>query len=374
MKKDKIKSYLFESIICIILFFALFVPNIFTKITLAVIITLYMIITKKSLLKRNILSLYSKQVIFLMLLLGAIYLIIFYMMGLYFGYYEATVKLTVWSIINYTIPLTIIIISSEILRSTFLAEKTIASKILTTISMVLIDLIIYVNIYQMATFEGFINIMSFTVFASISCNLLYNYIGIKFGYKPVIVFRLITVLYAYIIPIIPDVYIFFRCFLRIIYPYFIYLLLERLYSENNFVIASKDKKKEIVRSAIGILITILVIMLVSCKFKYGILVIGSGSMTGTINKGDAIIFETYEKQKISTGEVIIFEKDNTRLVHRVIDIKSVNGEYRYYTKGDANQQKDPGYITQNDIIGISKLRIMYIGYPTIWLRDIFTKT
>jgi signal peptidase len=112
----------------------------------------------------------------------------------------------------------------------------------------------------------------------------------------------------------------------------------------------------------------------SCKFKYGMLVIASGSMTGTINRGDAIIFEDYEGQTISTGEVIIFEKDNMNVVHRVIDMKLVNGEYRYYTKGDANQHADEGYITNNEIVGISKFRVIHIGYPTIWLRDIFKKT
>lgn len=374
MKIDKIKIYTLESIICIILFFALFVPNIFPKIALAVIMAIYMIIVRKTLQKRNIVSIYHKQATLLMILLGALYLIIFYLMGLYFGYYDATVKFSTWSIINYIIPLATIIISSEAIRSIFLTEKNIISKILTTISMILIDLIIYTDIYQITTFDGFLHIISFTLFASIANNLLYNYISSRFGCKPVIAFRLITVLYVYIIPIIPDVYVFFRCFLRLLYPYIIYLILEKCYSKDNFVVASTDKKKTAISTTILLVIMTLIIMLISCKFKYGILVIASGSMTGTINKGDAVVFERYDGQKISTGQVIIFAKNNMSIVHRVIDVKQVDGEYRYYTKGDANQQADSGYITNKDIIGISKFRIMYIGYPTIWLRDIFEKT
>ncbi len=38
-------------------------------------------------------------------------------------------------------------------------------------------------------------------------------------------------------------------------------------------------------------------MVVSCRFRYGTLVIGTGSMTGTINKGDIIIYERYEKRR-----------------------------------------------------------------------------
>ena len=44
-----------------------------------------------------------------------------------------------------------------------------------------------------------------------------------------------------------------------------------------------------------------------------------------------------------------FEKNNMSIVHRVIDVKQVDGEYRYYTKGDANGQADEGYITNNEI-------------------------
>ena len=374
MKKDKMTSYILEIILCVILFFALFVPNILTRIVVAVILTIYMIITQKILQKRNILSMYHKQVTVLMLLLGIAYLVVFYVMGLYFGYYNATIKLSISSIINTIIPITLIVVSSEVTRSIFLTNKSILSKILIIISMVLVDLAIYTNIYQITTLNGFVDIISFTVFAAISCNLLYNYISIRFGCKPIIAFRLITILYAYIIPIRPNVYIFFRIFLRIVYPYIIYLILEKSYSKNNFVVAVNDKKRNIIITAILSILMILIIMLISCKFKYGMLVIATESMTGTINKGDAVIYETYDEQSILEGQIIIFEKEGILVVHRVIDIEQVNGEIRYYTKGDANQQEDKGYITDDKIVGISKFKIMYIGYPTIWLRDIFTKT
>ena len=96
-------------------------------------------------------------------------------------------------------------------------------------------------------------------------------------------------------------------------------------------------------------------------------------MTGTINKGDAIIFEKFEnKEDIEEGEIIIFLRNDAKIVHRVIDVKNVNGETRYITKGDVNEQNDDGYITNNDIYGKYKFKISYIGYPSIWIRDIFS--
>lgn len=94
-------------------------------------------------------------------------------------------------------------------------------------------------------------------------------------------------------------------------------------------------------------------------------------MAGHINKGDAIIYERYDGGLINKDEVIVFKRDNIKVIHRVIDVRVVNDEYRYYTKGDANMQRDDGYVTAKDIIGTTDLRIKYIGYPSLWLRDIF---
>ena len=39
-------------------------------------------------------------------------------------------------------------------------------------------------------------------------------------------------------------------------------------------------------------------MLISCQFKYRVLVIGSESMTGSINRGDVVFIERYDSQVI----------------------------------------------------------------------------
>lgn len=372
MKKLKLSNYIYEIILVITLFFALFVSKIFTKIVLAIILAVYAIIISKTNKKRAPKSLQYKQVTILLILLGIVYLIAFYLTGLYFGYYKSIYTFGIKTIFKYIIPITTIIISTEIIRNTLISKEDKISKILVFISMVLLDIILYSNIYAATEFNGFLSMVGLTLFPSIACNLLYNYISSRHGYMPVIVYRIITILYAYIIPIIPDMYIFFRCFLRMLYPYLIYLLLEKTYSKSNFKQSYTNKAKRNFEIILCISISIIFIMLISCKFKYGILVIGSGSMTGTINKGDAVVYEAYKNQDINEGDIIIFTKEEMQVVHRVIDIRLVNGEYRYYTKGDYNSEADDGHITQSQIVGLVKFKIKYIGYPTLWLRDIFS--
>lgn len=94
-------------------------------------------------------------------------------------------------------------------------------------------------------------------------------------------------------------------------------------------------------------------------------------MAGSINKGDAIFFEQYRGQKLEEGQVIVFLKDNVQTIHRIDDIQILNGETIYYTKGDNNQQKDEGYRIEQDIKGIVKFRLLYIGWPTVWLNQLF---
>jgi signal peptidase len=61
------------------------------------------------------------------------------------------------------------------------------------------------------------------------------------------------------------------------------------------------------------------------------------------------------------------------IVHRVVDIKIINGITRYYTKGDANEDADAGFITDSEIVGLADKKIPFIGYPTIWMRSLFKR-
>lgn len=381
MKKDKIRIFVLEISLLVFLFFALFALNIISRKNLALIICIYAIVVSFFLKKRKISSINTKQVTILMVVFAMFYLVIFYLLGLHFGFVKPKIMFSIKTIFNFILPLGTIIVASEWMRRIFLShkleikfksKKIDLSSIFTYIAMVMVDLLIYTEVYDLAKLDDFLTVLGFVFFASLSCNLLYNYIAIRYGVKGIIIFRLITILFVYIIPFIPDVYVFFRSFLRLLYPYLIYLFFEKLYSKNDYTLGIREKRKEIVGNTLLIVIASLLVMLISCKFKYGIIVVGSGSMTGTLNKGDAVIFEKYQRQEIKKGQVIIFDYNGIETIHRVIDVQKVNGEYRYYTKGDANSRNDEEFRIKEDIYALVKLRVKYIGYPTLWVRDIFS--
>ena len=159
--------------------------------------------------------------------------------------------------------------------------------------------------------------------------------------------------------------------IRMVVPYIIYTIIENVFNKRPQLLTVKERKKSKIVTVIVCIIVALIVMIVSCKFTIGALVVGSGSMTGTINKGDIIILKRYGKNEtVNTGDIIVFKSDDVKIVHRVIEKKTMGEQTRYYTKGDANQKQDDGYRTMKDVIGKVKFRIPYIGYLTLFVNNL----
>lgn len=381
MKKDKIRIFILETLLVAILFFALFALNIVSRWVLAIVLGIYAVAATQLYKRRKIVTAEKKYATLLMVIFAIFYIAIFYLLGLYFGFTRAKILLSISTILRIILPLSIIIISSEVLRRVFLSQKLQIkikslkldiSPILTFIAMIIIDILVYAEVYNLAKLDDFLTVLGFVFFASLSCNLLYNYITNRHGVKGIMIYRLATVLFVYIIPITPNVYIFFRSFLRMLYPYIIYVIFEKLFRKEKITTAKTEQRREFIGNTVFITLAALLVMLISCQFKYGIIVVGSESMTGSLNKGDAVIFEKYKNQPIENGQVIIFKYNDIQTIHRVVEIQKVNGEIRYYTKGDANARNDNEYRTDKDIYALVNLRVKYIGYPTLWVRKLFS--
>ena len=95
---------------------------------------------------------------------------------------------------------------------------------------------------------------------------------------------------------------------------------------------------------------------------YTIFEVATGSMSGTIEIGDAIIVKL--QTEIQTGDIVVFEQDENLVTHRIIKITENN----VITKGDANNTEDDP-ISRNNIIGKVVKIIPNIG---IWKRVILT--
>ena len=312
-----------------------------------------------------------KSISIVMIIFGVLYVALYYMLGLYTRFYNNEYILSINSIIQFIIPISIIIIFTELIRNKLLISDSLINKTLLLFITIIPDFVIYSKMYAVLDLDRFLVIIGYILFASISNNLLFNYLSSKYGAKPIIIYRLITTLYAYTLPVIPNVYMFFRTFVRIFYPLLIYYYVDKYFDTDKKVVKVKDRRLEVVSMSLCTIIMIFLIALVSCRFDYGALVIGSTSMAGTLDKGDVIVYEN--PNKIKLNDIIVFKKDNVRIVHRIVKIDENGIDRRYYTKGDANDIKDKEFITDKEIIGKVILNVKQIGRPTLWLREIFNK-
>ena len=111
---------------------------------------------------------------------------------------------------------------------------------------------------------------------------------------------------------------------------------------------------------------------VSGFFRYYAVAIATGSMTPNILVGDVVIVDQHKDyKKLEKGEVIAYKYGNIVVVHRLCDIVVIGEDYYFYTKGDANENKDNYIIYPDMVMGNVKVKIPYIGLPTVWLNNLF---
>jgi signal peptidase len=177
-------------------------------------------------------------------------------------------------------------------------------------------------------------------------------------------------MYVYVIPTHTGMADAILSMIKLALPIIMYALVSGLFEKKKKVALQKGAKLSALGTVLTAVAVVSIAMLISCQFRYGAIVIATESMTGEINKGDIIIYEEYTDQTIKEGQVIVFLQNNNRIIHRVVRIETVAGEIRYYTKGDANESEDRGYRTDSDIVGLTDIKLAYLGYPTLWLREI----
>ena len=375
MKSDKTIMYIIEFLLLIASLCFVIFTDFFTKTVIAIVLFFFMIISNRYIISFKAKGRYERSLTKVMIGIAVAYLAAIYVLGIYIGFYNSTVTFSKWSLFNYIIPYIFIIIFSENIRKTIMLKDDKKAKIFLLISFVIMDIALTTNIFSVAGLMDYFMLIGFVIFSSIANNLLYNYISSKLrNSNAIIIYRIILTIYVYIIPIVPNLHILFESIIKMIIPYLIYILLEAMYSKSKQEVSTQTKTKEIIVTSIALTFSIGILMLVSCKFTYGALVIGSGSMTGTINKGDVIIYKTLEpeeKDDIKVGDIIVFYSNDVRVIHRVIGKKEGNNGYCYYTQGDANPNEDDGYRIEDDIIGKVNLRLPYLGQVTILINDLF---
>ena len=118
---------------------------------------------------------------------------------------------------------------------------------------------------------------------------------------------------------------------------------------------------------------IILVALVSGIFNYWLIAVGSDSMAGTFDRGDAVMIEKMSADKLKENDIIAFRKDGLIVTHRIVKIHKNGDRYEFVTKGDANEDVDNFTTSSENVIGRINFRTKYIGFPTLWMNAIFNR-
>ena len=373
MNKDKRTQYIVSFSILAFLLAAFFVNFGNSKILAACLLIPLTAVTCILIQRRRAFSINKKEVLLLALVVGVLYVILYQMTGLFFTFYKNPYFVNTKTFFTTVLPIALIIVTTEIIRSGILVQNNKITSVLAFASCVVAEALTYANLSEITSLNRFMDLIGLTLFPAVTANVYYHYVSKRYGMFPNIVFRLLTTLYIYFIPMTTDISDSLTACIKIILPLGMLALTAAMFEKKKKNAVRHGKKIGKVGTVLTVIFVVAVAMLISCQFRFGALVIATDSMTGELNRGDTAIFEQYDDQAITVGQVIVFEKDDSLIVHRVVDIHYINGETQYYTKGDINEDRDTGHITEGDIVGIVHMKIPYAGYPTLWIRSLFSQ-
>ncbi len=323
---------------------------------------------------------YKKDVFLNILIFLLAYYFITYFLGFFTGFVKSSYSLSFLNIIKNIFPVVIFILVGEFLRYEIVCKTrgSMLPIILGCLLFILADVNSMVHIYDVTTAIGITKMICLVVFPSVTKNIFLTFLTNKVGYKNSVFYRLVTELTIYLLPIFPDFGEYINVLIKTVLPLVLMAKINNMfnYYEIRKITTSRYNKKKMVLYSVITALLFTVVILTSGMFTYQALTIGSGSMSPKIEKGDVIILKrvtTPKMKNIKKGDILVYNHDNKIIVHRVIKKKSDDGKVKFVTKGDYNNAKDSWVVKSEDVIGIVKFKIKWIGMPTVALNELLNR-
>ena len=322
---------------------------------------------------------FEKDIILIILISCITYYVIIYLSGLFFGFNYNVYNLSLISIFKNILPATFMIILCEVCRF-MINTKIKENRFLLYLSFVFFFLVDTSLVFSKIDFHDlatYIDSISLYIIPSISKNVLLTYLSTKSSYKTQISYRLIQEIPIFLVPIVPNLGNYLQAICELSLPVIVLIIINNFYKK---LPMNQEKNKSIKSHKLLYVCTFIllgiVISLTSGLFSHQAIVIASGSMQPHLYRGDVVIVKKLkenEKRDLNIGDILVFKREDKIIVHRIYKKYDSGKEVFFETKGDHNDNPDGYLIEENDIIGTTHIKIKYIGYPTVFLYDLFNE-
>lgn len=321
----------------------------------------------------------NKNYIKKMLIFSLFYIIAYLLLGFIFGFTKSPYSHNILTFIKNVWQIILPIVGIEYIRSVLINKnsKNKFAIILSTLIFIILEINLNVFFRNITDFERAFQYISSRVIPLIFAQAIYSYLSLKGSYKLVLFYRILVEVMYLITPIYPDLDWFLSGIWGILVPMIIYFVFKYDYDKKNREFTRlRFKNKNPITYIPTLVIVILFVSFMAGLFKYEPIAIISNSMNPIFYRGDVVVFEKIEKnalKNLTKNNIIVYGIDNQYIVHRIIDTDTQNGEMLFHTMGDANNSPDLNWVKEEQVIGVYKFSVKYVGYPSVWLNDIFKK-
>lgn len=378
MKSAKNTIIIYVLILISMLLTIFVIPNYFQDYAKILNLCIWIIIVIASISMQNEHSRFkgNKDKIQTIIIILIIYYIIYLLAGLIYGFNNNPLANSLTNIIKNIGFIFLVIILQEYVRAKLInSTQSITVYAIVTILFAILR-INYTNFFNNFTSgELIFKYLSSVVFVEIIISCLSTYLcsigGSKVNYAFVIPTNLITLF----LPIFPDL----DWFLSTLAESVLILTIFLITNYEHTIKISRFSRRDIKSMSPFRLIPTLVLALFLITFIAGLLpykpvAVMSNSMASAFRRGDIVIAKKISKNKIDTlqvGDVLEYKLDKSTIIHRIIEIKDGDeGKKIFITKGDNNNMADAEPVAEEQVVGIVKFSVPYLGYPSVLLSEI----
>lgn len=304
-----------------------------------------------------------------------IFLITIYILGFILGFNRGFIYKDALSLIRNIFYVVLLTLEIEFIRY-IISKNSFQNKkmlIIFTILSILFNVYLEANMGTLIKKNDKFIFLCTIVLPIIASEALCSFMTYKAGMIPSLVYKLTISLYIYLLPIVPNLGDYLYSVVNVLMPFLIYNKLNKMMAKfdkekENML---KTNKKLLAFSTVSILIVL--VILVAGIGNYKLIAIASNSMKPLYGRGDAVVYEKIKPEDFKIGDILVYQKDNIVVTHRIIKIWKTGREYSFVTKGDNNNVSDYYMPKSNDVLGKVKFSLKYIGYPTVLLNEQFGK-
>lgn len=235
-------------------------------------------------------------------------------------------------------------------------------------------------IFQMTTISFYLpdslavmNLLGATLLPLVVYHIVQTYLAYTAGFNSMLVYATAWLILYTFLPIMPKYDWYMVGMSALGFGMLIIILLDHAQQYDSHAPHRRrgsHRKNWLVEGILTICMVALILFMTGL-FSYKPIAIMSNSMHPVYGRGDMVIAERRSPSTvIQVGDIIQYDKDGRHITHRVIAIAEDENVVQYITKGDNNDSNDPWMVSVDQIGGIVRAKIPFIGYPTVILNEI----